>query len=83
VEASFPSYQYDGKFSELTQQIWVQQLKTLQLLLGKNFFYQHESPRIRATHGMLFFKEMDVDEFLSHARKLEESMEGVVGRIYE
>ncbi len=82
VKASFPSYQYDGKFSELTQQIWVQQLKTLQLLLGKNFFYQHESPRIRATHGMLFFKEMNVDEFLSHARKLEESMEGVVGRIY-
>ncbi|MGD2033929.1 MAG: hypothetical protein PVF73_02660 [Bacteroidales bacterium] len=83
VEASFPSYQFDGKFSELTRQIWVQQLKTIQLLLGKNFFYEHESPRIRATHGMLFFKEMKVDEFLSHARQLEETMEGAIGRVYD
>jgi glucosamine-6-phosphate deaminase len=51
VNASFPSYQFNGKFSELTKHIWVEQLKTIQLVLGKNFFYQHESPRIRATHG--------------------------------
>ena len=76
VDASFPSYRYDGKFSDLTKRIWVDQLKTIQLVLGKNFFYEHESPRIRATHGLLFFKEMNVDEFLHHARKLEESMEG-------
>ncbi|HDR89367.1 MAG TPA: glucosamine-6-phosphate isomerase [Bacteroidetes bacterium] len=75
VEASFPSYEYDGKFSELTRQIWVDQLRQTQLVLGKNFFYQHESPRIRATHGLLFFKEMNVDEFLGHARRLEETME--------
>ncbi len=80
VNASFPSYQYDGKFSDLTKKIWVEQLKTIQLLIGKHFFYQHASPRIRATHGLLFFKEMDVEEFLLHARKLEESMEGQVGR---
>ncbi|RPI44741.1 MAG: glucosamine-6-phosphate isomerase, partial [Bacteroidetes bacterium] len=53
VEASFPSYQHDGKFSDLTKRIWVEQLKTLQLLFGKNFFYQHESPRVRTTHGLL------------------------------
>ncbi|MBN2521938.1 MAG: hypothetical protein JXB24_01625 [Bacteroidales bacterium] len=82
VEASFPSYEHDGKFSELTQKVWVNQLKTIQLLLGKNYFYEHESPRIRATHGMLFFKEMNTNEFLSHARQLEESMEGVSGRVY-
>jgi len=75
VEASFPSYEYDGKFSELIRQIWVDQLRQVQLVLGKNFFYQHESPRIRATHGLLFFKEMNVDEFLGHARRLEETME--------
>ncbi|MBN1597655.1 MAG: PIG-L family deacetylase [Bacteroidales bacterium] len=78
VEASFPSYQHDGKFSELTQQIWVDQLKTIQLLLGKNYFYLNDSPRIRASHGLLFFKEMKIDEFLLHARELEKSMEGMV-----
>ncbi len=78
VDASFPSYQHDGKFSDLTQKIWVEQLKTVQLLLGKNYFYQHDSPRVRTTHGLLFFKEMSLDEFLTHARELEKSMEGVV-----
>jgi len=78
VEASFPSYQHDGKFSDLTKRIWVEQLKTVSLLLGKNYFYQHESPRVRTTHGLLFFKEMSLEEFLSHARELEKSMEGVV-----
>lgn len=77
VDASFPSYQHDGKFSELTKKTWVDQLKTIQLLLGKNFFYQNSSPRIRSTHGMLYFKEMNVEEFLTNARELEKSMEGI------
>lgn len=76
VDASFPSYRHDGKFSDLSKQIWVEQLKTIQLLVGKPFFYQNESPRLRTTHGLLFFKEMNVDEFLSSARELEKSMEG-------
>ena len=78
VSASFPSYQLDGKFSDLTKRIWVEQLKQIQLLVGKNTFYQNESPRVRSTHGLLYFKEMKLDEFLSSARELEKSMEGVV-----
>lgn len=77
VKAPFPSYMLDGKFSTLAEKIWINQLKNIQLVLGKNFFYENKSPRIRATHGMLFFKEMDVDTFLTHARELEKSMEGV------
>jgi glucosamine-6-phosphate deaminase len=77
VNASFPSYQLDGKFSELTQKIWVEQLKQIQLLLGKNFFYQHEKPLVRATHGLIYMKEMNVDQFLKMAEELEKSMEGV------
>jgi glucosamine-6-phosphate deaminase len=77
VDASFPSYQHDGKFSELTKKTWVDQLKTIQLLLGKDYFYQNQSPRIRSTHGMLFFKDMNVEEFLNNARELEKSMEGI------
>jgi glucosamine-6-phosphate deaminase len=77
VNASFPSYQLDGKFSKLTQRVWVEQLKQIQLLLGKNFFYQHEKPRVRATHGLIYFRELTVDQFLQQADELEKSMEGV------
>jgi glucosamine-6-phosphate deaminase len=77
VNASFPSYQLDGKFSQLTQRVWVEQLKQIQLLLGKNFFYQHERPLVRATHGLIYFRELSVDQFLHQADELEKSMEGV------
>jgi glucosamine-6-phosphate deaminase len=76
VEASFPSYEFNGPFSDLSQKIWVEQFKRVQLVLGKDFFYENESPKIRATHGMIYHKEMTVSEFLKHARELEKSMEG-------
>ncbi|MBK1894522.1 glucosamine-6-phosphate isomerase [Chryseobacterium paridis] len=76
VEASFPSYRYNGKFSHLSIQTWVEQLKAVQLVLGKPYFYDNDSPRLRATHGLLFFKEMNVEEFLQSARELEKSTEG-------
>ncbi|MBV8325594.1 glucosamine-6-phosphate isomerase [Chryseobacterium sp.] len=77
VNASFPSYRYNGKFSHLSIQTWVEQLQAAQLILGKPYFYDNDSPRLRATHGLLFFKEMDVEEFLQSARELEQSTEGV------
>jgi glucosamine-6-phosphate deaminase len=79
ADASFPSYELHGKFSELSRKIWVDQLKDIQLLLGKNYFYQSDYPRIRSCHGMLFIREMNIDEFLGEARQLEKSMEGVIG----
>ena len=76
VDASFPSYLHDGKFSDLAKKIWVEQLKEIQLILGKNYFYENTSPRIRTTHGLIYYREMNLKQFLSEARKLEESMEG-------
>ena len=76
VDASFPSHELDGPFSDLSQQVWVEQFKRVQLILGKDFFYENESPKIRATHGMIFYKEMSLNEFLIHARELEKSTEG-------
>jgi glucosamine-6-phosphate deaminase len=76
VNASFPSYELDGPFSDLSQRTWVEQFKKIQLILGKDFFYENDSPKIRATHGMIYYKEMNTDEFLMHARSLEKSMEG-------
>jgi glucosamine-6-phosphate deaminase len=77
VDASFPGYELDGKFSELAQKIWVEQLHDIQLLMGKNYFYQNSHPGIRASHGLLYIKEMNTEEFLSSARRLKESMEGI------
>jgi glucosamine-6-phosphate deaminase len=76
VNASFPSPSYDGPFSDLSQQVWVEQFKQVQLILGKDFFYENESPKIRGTHGMVYYREMFTDEFLKHARELEKSVEG-------
>lgn len=76
VDASFPSYRLDGKFSDLAKRIWVDQLSQVQRVIGKPFFYQNESPRIRTTHGLLFFKEMSVSEFLDSALELQKSMGG-------
>jgi len=78
VHASFPSYEHDGPFSDLSQKVWVDQFKQVQLVLGKDYFYEHESPKMRATHGMVFHNEMKLEEFLQHARKLEESMEAQI-----
>ena len=36
---------------------WYDQHKQIQLLLGKDFFYQNESPLLRATHGMVFHRD--------------------------
>jgi glucosamine-6-phosphate deaminase len=76
VDASFPSPELDGPFSELSQQIWVDQFKRVQLILGKDFFYDNESPKIRTTHGMVYHREMKPDEFLMHASELEKRLEG-------
>ena len=76
VEASFPSYMYDGKFSILAEKIWIDQMKHVQLLLGKNYFYENESARLRGAHGLLYYRDMDIDTFLDQARKLEKSTEG-------
>lgn len=78
VNASFPSYAHNGKFSTLAKRIWVDQLNDVQLLLGKNYFYQHDTAKVRSSHGLIFFREMEVSEFLAQARELEKTMEGLL-----
>ncbi len=77
VKASFPSYEYDGKFSDLTRKIWVEQLKQVQLLTGKAFFYDSDEPILRATHGLVYLKDMSADEFIAMAGELEDMVEGI------
>ena len=74
-EASFPSYDYDGPFSKLSQKIWVEQHRDLQLVLGRDYWYRNPNPHLRAVHGAVYLKEMNVESFLNISRRLEESTE--------
>ena len=69
-EASFPSYEYDGPFCDLAQKNQVNQYQILKTCLGREWFHQHKRPLIRASRGMVFVKEMTLDEFQSYTRKL-------------
>ena len=75
VKAEFPNPDFDGPFSELAESIWVKQYKDVQLILGKNFFYENNHPLVRATHGLIFLKEMNVKEFVALAERMKSIME--------
>ena len=74
VKAEFPNPDFDGPFSELAESIWVKQYKDVQFVLGKNFFYESDHPLIRATHGMIFLKEMTAREFVAFAEEMKNNM---------
>jgi len=63
--ASFPSYEYEGPFSDLARRIWVEQHQQLITLLGKDFFYNSNSPLLKRSYGALYIKEMTYPEFCS------------------
>jgi len=58
--ASFPSYEYDGPFSQLAQRIQVEQYRKLKTCLGREWFYN---------------REMSPDEFFQSCRELRKSLE--------
>jgi glucosamine-6-phosphate deaminase len=61
--ASFPSYEYDGSFSELAQRVWVQQHEDLTQLMGQDYFYASASPMKRRSYGAIYLKTMNYQEF--------------------
>jgi glucosamine-6-phosphate deaminase len=73
--ASFPSYEYDGPFSELAQKIMVEQNGFLKKVMGRDFFGASEFARIRASRGLNFVKEMSLNEFLAESQTLRRLME--------
>lgn len=74
-EASFPSYEHKGPFSELAQKIQVQQYEMLSTALGRKYFYEHPSALIRATRGFAFIRIMGLGEFHSFSRELKRRAE--------
>jgi glucosamine-6-phosphate deaminase len=75
--ASFPSWEYDGPFSRLAQNIMVEQYQTIRMCLGKNYFLSHEAPRVRAAHGMVFLKELNLEEFYKQSTELKKLTENI------
>ncbi|MFW6138586.1 MAG: glucosamine-6-phosphate deaminase [Spirochaetota bacterium] len=75
--ASFPSYEYDGPFSELAQKIQVEQYRRLKKCLGRKFFHEHSSALIRATRGMVFVKTMTLQQLYQHSREIKRLTENI------
>ncbi len=75
--ASFPSYEYDGPFYLLAQNIMVEQYQMIKTCLGREFFGAHASPRMRAAHGLVLLKTMNLNEFYSHSTELQKRMENI------
>ncbi|MCG3156500.1 MAG: Glucosamine-6-phosphate deaminase [bacterium] len=74
-DASFPSYEHDGPFSELAQKIQTEQYQRIKICLGREWFHEHESAMIRATRGLVFLKEMNLQEFYQRSRQLKQAAE--------
>jgi glucosamine-6-phosphate deaminase len=75
--ASFPSWEYDGPFSRLAQKIQVEQYHTIRTCLGKDYFISHEAPRVRAAHGMVFLKQLSLQEFYKQSTELKKLTENL------
>ncbi|MEW6511794.1 MAG: glucosamine-6-phosphate deaminase [Bacteroidota bacterium] len=73
--ASFPSYEHDGPFSQLAQRIQVEQYGMIKTCLGEDFFLKNEHPRLRAARGMIFLREMALEEFYEMVRELKKVTE--------
>lgn len=73
--ASFPSYDHDGPFSELAQKIQVEQYAMIKTCLGKDFFLRHSHPRLRGARGLIFLKDMSLDQFYEKVRELKKLTE--------
>jgi glucosamine-6-phosphate deaminase len=74
-DASFPSHEHDGPFSELARRVQVDQYQKIKTCLGREWFQEHPSPLIRATRGLVFIKEMDLREFYERSRALKQAAE--------
>jgi len=76
-EAEFPSPELDGPFSKLARRVWVHQYEVVKTCLGREWFQEHSSPLIRATRGLVFMRDMTLDDLLQASRAIKERQETV------
>ena len=75
--ASFPSWEYDGPFHRLAQRIQVDQYNIVRTTLGAEYFLNHDFRRVKAAKGMLFLKELTLEEFYKHSIELKKLTENI------
>jgi len=74
-KAEFPSPEYDGPFSILSQKYHRKQLIELKTMLGKDFFMKHLHPNVKNADGIILLKEMDLSSFLKSCEDLQSKIE--------
>lgn len=75
--ASFPSYEMDGPFSKLARKIQVKQFEHIKTMLGEDFFVRNEDHGLRACRGIVYLREMELQEFYTKSAELKHVAEAV------
>lgn len=75
--ASFPSYEYDGPFAHLARKVQVEQYGHIRKFLGEEFFVYHEDHGLRACGGIVYLREMSLEEFYSKSEELKQVAEAM------
>jgi len=76
-DAEFPAYEIQGPFCAMSQRVQVQQYDMIETCLGYEWFHNHPSPLIRAARGLVFLREMTVQELLAESRALRQQTENL------
>jgi glucosamine-6-phosphate deaminase len=71
-EASFPSPDYDGPFSEWSSRSQRDQYTALKVLLGQDFFTNN---KLESARGFVYLKEMDSEAFIQSAGALKSTIQ--------
>lgn len=73
--ASFPSFEFEGTFSELAQKIWVGQFDNLLQILGNDYFYNGRSRMLNRSFGAIYLRDMSYEEFTAYLVPLRRLLE--------
>lgn len=73
--ASFPSHELDGPFSYLARKIQVRQFDQVTTFLGEDFFVHSEDHGLRATHAVVYLRDMSLQEFYAASEQLRQAAE--------
>jgi len=76
-DAEFPAHEVQGPFCEMSRRVQVEQYDKIETCLGYEWFHKHTSPLIRATRGLVFLREMTLEELSGASRALRRQAENI------
>merc|ERR1711904_26524 len=78
-KAEFPAHEIEGPFCDMSRRVQVEQYRMIRTCLGAEWFNENPSAMIRGTRGLVFLKEMDLQELTQYSRGLRATTEGAWG----